>query len=219
MTDVVIYGVSPSTFTRTARMACEEKGITHTLEPVSVFDMSPDEFAASAYARLHPFKKIPAMKHNGLTLFETAAICRYIDATFPGPALWPADIQGQARCTQWMSAIADYVYQVMIREIVIPRVVVPMRGGKTDEAAVAAAAIKAERQLAILSQAVEPGGYLAGNTVTAADLFLLPILFYMKGLPEGETLLPKFPPLLRWFDAMAERPSSAATMPEFAKPS
>lgn len=218
MSDVIMYGVSPSTYTRTARMACEEKGISHTLEPVAVFDMSEDEFAAG-YARVHPFKKIPAMRHNDLVLFETAAICGYIDATFPGPALWPAEAAGRARCTQWISAIGDYVYQVMIREIVIPRVVVPRRGGKTDEAAVAAAAPKAERQLAILSHAVGEGGYLAGKTVTAADLFLLPIVLYLKALPEGETLLPKFPPLLRWFDAMAERRSFAATMPQFANAS
>ena len=60
MADVVIYGPSPSTYVRTARLACAEKGITHVLEPL--------DLGSEAHAKLHPFRKIPAMRHGKFVL-------------------------------------------------------------------------------------------------------------------------------------------------------
>ena len=78
MSDITLYGFPPSSYTWTARMVAEEKGISHDLEPI--------EFGSDALKALHPFGKIPIMTHGDLTLYETAAICRYIDEAFDGPA-------------------------------------------------------------------------------------------------------------------------------------
>lgn len=209
MADVIIYGVSASTYTRTARLACVEKGITHTLEPV--------DLGSDAHAKLHPFKKIPVMRHGDFLLFETGAIGRYVDRAFSGPALQPKDNRELARMDQWMSAVSDYCYQAMIREIVIQRVLVPMRGGKPDEAMIKAAWPKVEYQLSVLEQTLGKSQYLAGNALSLADLTLLPIMFYVKVQPEGGPLLAKRKGVSAWFDRMAARPSFGATMPELPK--
>jgi glutathione S-transferase len=209
MADIVIYGPSASTYTRTARLACVEKGVPHTLEPVDV--------GSDANAKLHPFRKVPAMRHGDFMLFESAAIGRYIDRSFPGPALQPADPKELARMDQWLSAVSDYCYQAMIREIVIQRVLVPLRGGKPDQAMIAAAWPKVEYQLSVLDQAVAKSPYLAGNSLSLADLMLLPIIFYVKVQPEGGPLMAKNKALSAWFDRMAARPSFGATMPEMPK--
>ncbi|MBL8663102.1 MAG: glutathione S-transferase family protein [Candidatus Odyssella sp.] len=209
MADVVIYGPSPSTYVRTARLACAEKGIAHVLEPV--------DLGSEAHAKLHPFRKIPAMRHGNFVLFESGAIGRYIDRAFPGQALQPKDVKDLARMDQWMSAISDYCYQAMIREIVIQRMLVPMRGGKTDEAMVKAAWPKVEYQLSVLEQTLGQQAYLAGGALSLADLTLSPILFYVKMQPEGGPLLARHKGVSAWFDRMAARPSFGATMPEFPK--
>jgi glutathione S-transferase len=209
MADVAIYGPSPSTYVRTARLACAEKGITHTLEPL--------DLGSEAHAKLHPFRKVPAMRHGDFALFESGAIARYVDRVFPGPALQPKDVKELARMDQWMSAVSDYCYQAMIREIVIQRVLVPMRGGKTDEAMVKAAWPKVEYQLSVLEQTLGQQPYLAGGALSLADLTLSPILFYVKMQPEGGPLLAKHKGVSAWFDRMAARPSFGATMPEFPK--
>lgn len=209
MADVTIYGPSASTYVRTARLACAEKGISHELTQI--------ELGSDAHAKLHPFRKIPAMKHGDLVLYETNAIGRYVDAAFKGPALQPADLKARARMDQWVSAVSDYCYQAMIREIVIQRVLVPMRGGKPDEAMIKAAWPKVEYQLSVLDAAAKGPPYLAGNALSLADLFLVPILFYVKLQPEGGPLLAKHTALSGWFDRMAARPSFGATMPEFPK--
>src|ERR1044071_6611119 len=131
MADVTLYGDSPSTYVRTARLACHEKGVSYNLEHA--------DLAGEPFAKLHPFRKMPAMRHGDFVVYETSAITRYIDAAFPGPALQPADLKARARMDQGVSAVSDYCYQTMIREIVIQRVLVPMRGGKPDQAMISAA--------------------------------------------------------------------------------
>lgn len=51
----------------------------------------------------------------------------------------------------------------------------------------------------------------------SGDLFLVPILFYVKLKPEGGPLRAKHKALPGWLDRMAARPRSGATMPECPK--
>jgi len=209
MADVTIYGPSASTYVRTARMICAEKGISHDLAPV--------ELGSAAHAKVHPFMKVPALKHGDTLIYETGAIGRYVDMAFKGPALQPADLKARARMDQWISAVCDYCYQAMIREIVIQRVLVPMRGGTPDEAMIKAAWPKVEYQMGVLDAALRDKPFLAGDAVSLADLFLVPILFYVKLQPEGGPMLARHKALAAWFDRMAARPSFGATMPELPK--
>jgi glutathione S-transferase len=105
MTAIKIHGVPPSTFTRTVRLACHEKGIDYELVPTM-----PGEITA-----LNPFRKIPAVSHGDLVLFETTAILRYLDRTFAGPKLWPDDSIGIALCDQWVSAVCDSLVNAALR--------------------------------------------------------------------------------------------------------
>jgi len=209
MADITIYGASASTYVRTARLAATEKGVSYTLEP--------SDLGSEAHAKLHPFRKMPAMRHGDFVLYETGAITRYIDAAFPGPALQPTDLKARARMDQWVSAASDYCYQAMIREIVIQRVLVPMRGGKPDEAMIKAAWPKTDYQLDVMEKTLAASPYFAGNAFSLADLFMLPILFYVKMQPEGGSLFAKHKAIAAWFERMAARPSFGATMPELPK--
>ncbi|HEY7607652.1 MAG TPA: glutathione S-transferase family protein [Alphaproteobacteria bacterium] len=205
MPDVTIYGPAMSTYVRTARMACAEKGITHALEEV--------DFGSIEYRRLHPFNKVPAMRHGDFVLYETEAICRYVDRVFPGPALQPKDIKAQARMDQWLSAIGDYVYAVMIEELCWERLIIPMGGGQPDEAKIKAALPKVKEQLAIFEAALKNSEFLAGAEPSLADFMLFPILVYVKATPEGQALLQKAPKVRAWLDRIGARPSAAATDP------
>lgn len=181
MSEVVIHGSPLSTFVRTVRMTCHEKGVAYRVQEV--------DWRSADYRRLHPFNRMPAMTHGEVILFEGAAICRYVDEAFPGKPLQPGDVVARARMTQWISAINDYIVGSMIRKLVFQRFIAPMLGQKTDEAVIKAALPEIERHLDIIDGALAEDGWLAGNTMTLADLFLAPILYYVAATPEGGPLL------------------------------
>jgi len=205
MTEITLYGFAPSTFTWSARLALEEKGVPYSLEPV--------ELGSEAHRALHPFSRIPILRHGDTTLFETSAIMRYVDAAFDGPALVPSDPRLAARMEQWISAYNDYFVRTILHGVLYQRVIVPMRGGVTDEAAVAEIMPAVREQLRIADAALADSQYLAGATVTLADLMTVPSFAHLGGVPEGQGLLDGFPNLGRWFAAMCARHSFAATRP------
>ena len=89
MAAIKIYGVPPSTFTRTVLLACHEKGIDYELVPTMP---GPDGGAQSVPARSRPSRTAISRCSN------STAILRYLDRTFPGPKLWPEDFAAGARC-------------------------------------------------------------------------------------------------------------------------
>ena len=201
MSEVMLFGAPASTYVRTCRLALEEKGVAYAIE-----EAMPN---SEPQLERHPFGKIPAFRHGGLNLFESLAICRYVDETFDGPPLQPADPAGRAVMSQWISAYLDYLYRALVVEIVIQRVVVPMRGGSTDEARVAAGAEVADGYCAILDGRLAESPYLAGDRASLADFFLTPAISYLLGLPEG-ALVERRDNLAAWHRRMAERGSYRA---------
>ena len=153
------------------------------------------------------------MKHGDLTLYETAAICRYIDEAFDGPALQPADAAGRALMEQWISAFVDYYYDWTIKRMVIQRIVVPTRGGTPDEDMIADALPHAKHLMSVANKGLEANAYLAGSDVSIADFFLLPAVIYMGKIPEGEQVMDGLSAIQDWTGRMMSRPSFAATAP------
>lgn len=201
MAEVTIYGFPQSTYLRTCCMVCIEKGISY--ERKDAAPHSPDILT------YNPTGKMPGFRHGDLILWETSAICRYLDEAFAGPKLQPEDVVTRARMNCWISMINDVIYQIMIRDIVLPRFGIVA----ADDAKLAAAAEKLAQQLRLAEETLQNGPHLAGAPLSLADLFLAPILFWLEKTPEGQAALPKHPALGRWYRAIGERESFQATIP------
>jgi glutathione S-transferase len=209
MTDIIIHGSPFSTYTRTARMAAEEKGVSYDLQDV--------EFGSDALKALHPFAKIPVMCHGDATIYETAAIVSYIDGVFDGPSLKPDNAGDEARMWQWVSAINDYIDQTMIRDYVLSYVIPQMSGKAPDQDKISATLPDVKRQLGIIDDALANSKHLAGDQMSFADLFLAPILFYVSQMPEGSDLLGPCANIQRGGAEMTQRASYLNTMPPMPK--
>lgn len=205
MPEPIVFGFPQSTYVRTVRLACVEKGIAYTLEPLG--------FSSDGLAELHPFGRIPAFRHGDVLLYETTAISRYIDAAFEGPPLLPLAAADQARTEQWISVINAYVDPPVIRDIVVERLTRPLQGQPVDEAKCASATPRAAHALGVIDTALTDQAFLGGNNISLADFFLLPIIYYFRQLPEGIEMLPGLPHLETWYERMQNRPSFAATAP------
>jgi glutathione S-transferase len=200
-----LLGDPRSTYTRSARLAFEEKGISYRIEPHAPQD--------DAVAAIHPFHKIPAYRQGALTLYETSAIMRYVDETFPGPKLMPDGPADRARVEQWVSAINSYMYDAMVRRYILQYVFPRGADGKPDRAVIDKALIEVEQQLGLLDKAYGERDFLVGDRVTLADLLLAPIVFYLGAFPESKALLAKLPNVTRAHKAFAQRPSFVSTLP------
>ena len=184
-----LHGVPISTWARTARMACIEKGIE--------FEFVPVNRASDAYGELHPFRRIPVLEHGDLVVFEGLAVISYIDEAFAGPELQPTDLRARTSMRQWMSLCADYVFRDVV--LAIPR----DREPSPDELATAAGILQ------IVDRLIGASPFLVGAQLTLADLYLA---------PQISNCLEKVPQLCSgleatnaWFAIVRERESFRAT--------
>src|SRR3954452_14408224 len=95
MTIPEIIGSARSTYTHAIRMVCEEKGIDYVL--------TEKPLRAPEIRAIHPFGKMPVLRHGDFQLFESKAIDASLDRIFPAPYLFPSDLLLAALPEQWVS--------------------------------------------------------------------------------------------------------------------
>ena len=208
MAEPVLYGADYSVYTRIARLALAEKGVGYRFETVDVFAPGGPP---PAYRARHPFGRIPAFAHGAVALYEAAAITRYVDEAFAGPALQPADPAARARMTQVVSLLNAYLFRPLVLELYVQRVSVARRGGTPDEARIAAALPECARGLAALADVQGGAAFLAGDALSLADLHAAPMVAYGRLAPDGVAMLTGHANLVAWWERMGERPSMLST--------
>ena len=199
MSDVILFGPPQSSYVRTARMTCVEKGITHDLQPVDA--------GSASHERLHPWCRVPAMRRGTFELYETSAISRYINETFDGPELLPRTADARAVMEQWVSAINCYIYDSTVRNYALKYIVPAFRGEQPDRAAIEAGLPNMQRDVARLDSAYAKSTWMAGESLSLGDLFVAPIAFTVAMFPEGREALGKARNLSRAFEALSQRDS------------
>ncbi len=204
-----LLGDYRSSYVRSARMAFAEKGIACALE--SHPPQSPEILA------LNPFGKMPTYRSGDFALYETSAIMRHLDETMAGPALMPAEAAERAKAEQWVSVLNCYGYPAMVRNYVLQYIFPRGPDGKPDRATIDAALPEIRKIFGALDRAVDSRDHLVGHNLTLADILLVPMVEYVKAMPEGKDLMASFPDLRRATDRLAKRPSYvAATQPPAA---
>jgi glutathione S-transferase len=207
MNEFVIHSVPGSPFGRAAMIALEEKGAPYRLAPVVPGTMRTPEHLAC-----HPFGRVPFLQHGDFTLYETAAIVRYVDRVLPEPKLTPANPQAAARMDQLMNINDWYLFQGVSNVIGFHRIIRPrLMGLDADEDAIAAAMPKAHVVFGELSRLLARGPYFVGESITLADVILAPQFDFFAATPEWEPLTANVPNIRQWLDAMNARPSMRAT--------
>ncbi len=210
MAKPVLYGADYSVYVRIVRLALGEKNVDYTIVPVDVFaDAGPPAW----YLQLQPFGRIPAFEHDGLKLFETTAIARYVDEAFEGPALQPADPRLRAVMNQIVGMLDAYAYRTLVWDIYVETVSKPRDGKMPDEVRVAAALPRAETCLAALAALKLTGPWLLGDRLSLADLHAAPMFAYFAKAPVAGPMLEKHPALLAWWQDIQARPSFLGTQP------
>ena len=212
---IVLIGTPISHYVQTLILVCEEKGIPYRLQ-VDGHD-TPAALDSDAHRRWHPFGKIPALQHGAIRLYETSAIGRYLDLAFAGPALVPAEPLAAARMEQWISSVNSYFHGPCISQLVGQYVFPRGPGGEPDRAVIDAAETPVRRALRTLDSACAAGPYLAGDHLSLADLFVLPLLLQLQRTPEGRAWLADCDAIARYLQPLAARRSLVTAMAQLER--
>ncbi|MEM7172485.1 MAG: glutathione S-transferase family protein [Pseudomonadota bacterium] len=213
---ITLYGYHYSVYVRIVRMVLLEKGLTHQHVEVDPFEVPlPD-----GYKVLHPFGRVPTLRHDDFVLYETGAIVRYLDEAFSGPSLQPDALYERARMSQIMSIVDNYAYWPLVRQVYSQRVFGPCIGEAADEGEIAQGLERAAVVLAALEEIAESQGPGDGPLVnqasvthisrppaspSLADLYLAVMAADFIEAPEGKALWQDFPKLSAWWHWIKER--------------
>ena len=118
-----------------------------------------------AYLAINPMGKVPALRHGDAVVTENAAICAYLADAFPQAKLAPPPGDRlRAPYYRWMFFAAGPV-EYAVSNKALGFEVPPERERMIGYGTIA-------RALDTLEAAVSRGAYLAGNSFTAADLYV-----------------------------------------------
>ncbi len=206
---VILHGAAYSVYVRIARLALAEKGVACELREVDIF---AEGGPGAGHMARHPFGKIPVFEHDGFMLYETSAICRYVDDAFEGPSLLPGAAKARARVAQVIGLLDSYGYRPMVWEVYVP-----LSGDgapdNPDPQAVACALERSEIVLCELERLAGEGLVLNGDEISLADLHAAPMLAYFMATAPGREAVANHPRLSAWATAMRRRPSVEETRP------
>ena len=206
MTDFIVHGIPGSPYVRAALLGLEEKGASWRLKTLGM-----GETKSPAHLEHQPFGRIPAIEHGDFRLYEVQAILRYLDRVFPNPSWTPSDPKAEARMNQICGITDWYVMPDISAGIVFQRAVAPRFGMPVDEAKIAAALPRAKVCMVELSRLLGDKPFMAGETLSIADLILAPQLAFFTEVEEGEPMFAALPNLRAWVDRMSARPSMQRT--------
>jgi glutathione S-transferase len=210
MTTLEIIGSIRSTYTRAVCMVCEEKGIEYAL--------TERPLRAPEILAIHPFGKMPVLRHGDFVLFESKAIATYLDRSFPAPYVFPSDPRLAALTEQWVSVVNTLMDRTLIRTYLYAYIAPKTGNGEPDREVIEAVMPALREQIGVLDRAVAKNGCLVDEEFTFADINLLPILYRVQQAPEGAEAIAAATHLARYYDQHAARPSFKSTIPPSGPP-
>src|SRR3954452_21912920 len=203
MSDPIVYGFPRSTFVNIIRLILTHKDVAYRFQDLEPVMGKPEHLA------LHPFNRVPILRHGDLTIYETSAIAAYADEAFGGASLTPKDVKARARMNQWIGAVNSYYYPYMIHHVTHERIVFPELSIAADEKVVAHALPKVDLALGVMERQLGHGeNYLLGPELTLADFYILPSTFAFSLTEEGKMMYPKYPAFCRWRERMENLPTT-----------
>ena len=190
------------------RIALNLKG----LEPERTFvNLRTGEVRSDWYTKVNPQQLVPALVDGEATLTQSLAIIEYLDEVHPEPAFLPKDALGRARVRAISQAIACDIHPLNNL-----RILNYLTGelGQSEDAKnkwyvhwVTLGFTAIETQLAA---SADTGAYCHGDTVTMADICLVPQVFNARRFDVDMT---PYPTIARIDAALSKLPAVDAAHP------
>ena len=193
MSDELVFYTNPMSRGRIVRWMLEEVAIPYRTE-ILEYDTT---MKAPAYLAINPMGKVPALRHGDAVVTEVAAICAYLADAFPQARLAPPSgdpLRGPYyRWLFFAAGPVEAAVTVKALGAVVPEERERMVGWGRLEHVVDA-----------LEAAVSQSDYLAGDSFTAADLYVGSHIGF--GMQFGT--IEKRPAFERYWERIGTRPAA-----------
>jgi glutathione S-transferase len=157
------------------------------------------------YLKLNPNGLVPTLEDDGVVLWESHAIVRYLFAKHGAAPAYPDGPAARARADAWTDWAGNTFWPV-VRALVVQAF--RTKAAERDERAIATAVTGAGAALAILDDELRARPYLAGNDFTYGDVSLAVAARRWFELPtEAPFARPAAPAFEAWYARIAARPA------------
>jgi glutathione S-transferase len=164
---ITVYGRATSMNVQYVMWALAELELTHErLDYGGAFGRTDTD----EYGRLNPNRLVPTLVDGDLTLWESAAIVRYLGARYGNETFWPADPAARASLDMWAEWIKTAFSHVLLMELFVP--LVRVREADRDPSAVAAGAERIKPLARMLDERLAEAPLLGGEQLSFADIIV-----------------------------------------------
>ncbi|KAL2643303.1 hypothetical protein R1flu_010890 [Riccia fluitans] len=207
-----LFGAPYSISTSRVAVVLNEKNIEYALRIVDTSNRGlrilKNEHKDSRYIALNPFGKTPLFQDHEVTMYESRAIIRHIAQKHDehGPHLYGTSEKERAMVDQWLEvesqnfnpAIAPAVYQLVFAAWF----------GKIGDMRIVNPSIeRLEKVLDVYEGQLMRTKFLAGDSVSIADLSHLPFTYYLVEHAGRDDIFFKRPHVQNWWTSIFNRPS------------
>ncbi len=158
------------------------------------------------YKAKNPNALVPLLEDGDFSLWESNVIVRYLGARFGSRGFYPEPLQARFDAERWM----DWQQATLNpagREAFIQLIRTPAE--RRDQAAIETSVKATETLLAMLDAHLARQPFMAGNTLTMADVPVACDMHRWWGLPLQH---PPHPHLQRWYDGIRSLPAARGAL-------
>ncbi|XP_006456337.1 hypothetical protein AGABI2DRAFT_195499 [Agaricus bisporus var. bisporus H97] len=199
---IKLYSHPRSPSGKIVSMVLYEKGTPFEFIKV---DFATRQQKTPEYLAMNPFGVVPCIDDNGFILYESRAIARYLEENYPGgPGLIPSDPKQRALFDQASASEAsnfDHYCSPLVFEAVVKK----RLNLEPDPLLYKELSDNLNATLDVYDQILAKQKYIAGDSLTLADLYHIPVAVLLSyadiDITRGR------PNVKRWFDEISSRPS------------
>jgi glutathione S-transferase len=191
---------------RRVRIFLAEKGIAIPTEQV---DLGAQQQKTSEFTAINPMQRVPALVlDDGTIITESIAICRYLEALYPEPAMFGRDAREMALVEMWSRRVEFHLLATVstvfrnthpaMKQMEVPQVPAWAEANKP----------RVMEFLTFLDRELSNSQFIAGGDYTVADITGLVAVDFMR--PARLALPDNLLNVRRWHKEVSARPSAAA---------